>query len=96
MKTKLILLICTTFLVSSCAVSKKRLSSDGEKVRILSKAQLKNCSTVDKVIGLNEQGSDELAQNHARNLAAELDANGVYFDEMVSTCLLYTSPSPRD
>ena len=83
---KLLLTISIISLITiSCSISKTKLSSDGQEVKILSKAEKSKCSTIDKVIGLNEKGSDDLAQNHARNLAASLDGNAIFFDEMVSS-----------
>ena len=71
-------------LLVSCAVSKTKLSGNGAKVKILAKSEKSKCGVLDKVVGLNEKGSDELAQNHARNLAADRDGNAIYFDEIVS------------
>lgn len=78
-------LILLSLVAVSCAVSKTRLSDDGKTVKILSKAEKTSCNVVDKVVGVNEKGSDELAQNHARNLAAKVDGNAIFFDEMLST-----------
>ena len=71
-------------LLISCGASKIKLSSDGEKVEILSRKPGKECSVLAKIIGKNEGGSIDLAQNHARNLAGNKGANAIYFDEEVS------------
>lgn len=84
MKRNTILLMLISLVAVSCAVSKTKLSDDGMKVKILSKTEKEKCSVLDKIVGMNEKGSDELAQNHARNLAAKADGNALYFDEMVS------------
>ncbi len=67
----------------SCATSKKRLSDDGRKVQVLRSKPKGNCSVVDKVVGENDEGSVELARNHARNLVAKMDADSIYFDEEI-------------
>jgi hypothetical protein len=38
---------------------------------------------VGKVVGENDQGSVDLARNHARNLGAKLGANGLFIDQEV-------------
>ncbi len=63
-------------LLVSCAVSKTKLSDDGKKVKIIDYPG-ENCHALGKVVGINEEGIEELAQNHARNLAARLDANAI-------------------
>lgn len=68
----------------SCAVSKTKLSDDGKKVKVLGQKNNPDCQVIDKVVGENEKGLDELAKNHARNLAAELDGDSLFFDELVS------------
>ena len=75
------LLIMTSILLlsASCAVSKKKLSEDGEKVKIISHAG-DNCSAIDKVTGINENGVADLAQNHARNLAARAGGNAILME----------------
>ncbi|MDA8793921.1 DUF4156 domain-containing protein [Bacteriovoracaceae bacterium] len=86
MKTTISSLMLMFALLSlfGCAVSEKTLSSDGNKVKVLSMKEVEDCTVIDKVVGKNDLGSDELAQNHAKNLAADKDGNAVYFDDMVS------------
>lgn len=79
MKAIALILLLT---VVSCGVSKKKLSKDGMKVKILDRKG-SNCSTVDKVVGENEMDSEELATNHARNLAAKSGGNAIVVDEVV-------------
>lgn len=67
----------------ACSVSKTKLTSDGEKVEILLNKPKEECSVVEKIIGMNEQGSVELARNHVRNLAAKADANAVYIEQEI-------------
>lgn len=69
---------------SGCAVSKTKLTERGLTVEILkTKSRAKRCNVVDKVTGENEIGSEELATNHTRNLAAESGGNAIVIDEVV-------------
>ncbi|MBT3585888.1 MAG: hypothetical protein HN509_13360 [Halobacteriovoraceae bacterium] len=81
MKTNL--LIACLLLLVSCATSKTKLSSDGMKVKVMSTKRGTKCNVVNKVIGENDNGSEELARNHARNLAGNDGANAVHFDEVI-------------
>ena len=78
------LLLVGLLVLGSCAVSKTKLSSSGKKVKVLGQAKNPSCQVIDKVVGENEKGIDALAQNHARNLAADIGGDSLYFDEMVS------------
>lgn len=70
------------FLLAACG-SNSKLSSDGRKVEIMIKPST-NCEVVGKVVGINEDGSVELARNHARNLVADEDGNAIIIDEEVA------------
>jgi hypothetical protein len=74
----------TVAIFTSCAVSEKKLSKDGLKIRVLSQKSETDCNVIERVIGKNENGSDELAKNHAKNLAASIDGNAIFFNDMVS------------
>ncbi len=78
------ILLAAVMVLGSCAVSKTKLSSDGKKVKVLGQAKNPECNVIDKVVGENEKGLDALAQNHARNLAADIGGDSIFFDEMVS------------
>lgn len=41
------------------------------------------CNVVGKVVGMNENGSTEVATNHALNLAADLNATGIVVNQEV-------------
>ena len=69
--------------LSSCGTSNTKLTSGGETVTVLGAKKNPGCNVVDKVVGENDKGSEELAQNHARNLAAKAGGNAVRFDETV-------------
>lgn len=79
MKYIAVLLLLT---VVSCGVSKKKLTSAGMQVKVLDRKG-SGCSTVDKVVGENDMKSEELATNHARNLAGKSGANAIVVDEVV-------------
>ncbi len=42
-----------------------------------------SCNVVGKVVGIDENGSTELATNHALNQAAELNATGIIVNQEV-------------
>ncbi|MGB0453866.1 MAG: hypothetical protein ACPGJV_09140 [Bacteriovoracaceae bacterium] len=82
-KAQNILVVLTVLLSFSCSVSKKKLTAEGGKVRILDFKKNTGCSVIDKVVGENDMDSEDLAKNHARNLAAKSGGNAIYFDEII-------------
>ncbi len=70
--------VLVIFSLASCAVSKTKLSDDGKKVKIITHSE--GCSALGKVVGVNEEGIEELAHNHARNLAARMGADSVMLE----------------
>ncbi|MBD64933.1 MAG: hypothetical protein CME62_06980 [Halobacteriovoraceae bacterium] len=81
---KLILLSALFSLIVSCAVSKTKLSDEGREVKILPDKNNPNCHVVDTLVAENEQGSDELARNYARNLAADKGGDALLINQVVS------------
>lgn len=79
---KFIAILLLLIVASSCGVSKKKLTKKGMDVKILDRKG-SGCSTVDKVVGENDMKSEELATNHARNLAGKSGANAIVVDEIV-------------
>ena len=67
----------------SCSTSKTKLSETAKSVRILKSKKASGCSVMDSVKGVNEKGQQELAKNHARNLAAKIGGNAIYIDKIV-------------
>jgi hypothetical protein len=67
----------------SCSTSKTKLSKKGMRVEVLTNKPGKQCSVVEKVIGVNDKGSVELARNHARNLIGNSGGNAITFDEEI-------------
>lgn len=88
MKNVLVTLVGLT-LFASCAVSKTKLTDEGEKVKVLYTKPRKGCNAVAKVTGVNENGVLDLAINHARNLAGEKGANTVVIDDKVNNSKLW-------
>ena len=69
--------------LASCGTSKTKLSSKAKDVEILTHQPKGECSMVAKVVGVNKQGSAELARNHARNLAAQAGGNAIWIEQEV-------------
>lgn len=80
---KLIALATLALTLAACSTSKTALTDSGKEVQIFPNKPGQECSVVGKVVGENEQGSPDLARNHARNLAAKLGANGVFINQEV-------------
>jgi len=73
------------FLAFGCAVPKKKLSKAGRSIQVLQYKPKGNCEVVDKVVGVNSNGSVELARNHARNLVAKIGGDSIFINEEVGT-----------
>ena len=78
-----ILLLAVTLTLVSCAASKTKLTDNGKEVQMFPNVPGQECAVVGKVVGENNQGSPDLARNHARNLAAKLGANGIFINQEV-------------
>ncbi len=81
------LILISLLVLTSCAVSKTKLSDDGERVKVLNTKPKKGCNAVKKVVGENDEGVEDLAINHARNLAAKEDANTIYIEDKVNVSM---------
>lgn len=55
----------------------------GKEVQLLANKPGDECSVVGKVLGESEQGSPEMARNHARNLAAKVKGNALFINQEV-------------
>lgn len=70
------------FIGVSCS-SSMQLSDKAKDLEVYgSKPQ--NCRVMGKVLGEDRTGTIELAQNHALNQAAKLDATGIFINQEVS------------
>ena len=75
--------IALIFAASACSTSKTTLTDSGKEVQLFPNKPGQECNVVGKVVGENEQGSPDLARNHARNLAGKLKANGIFINQEV-------------
>lgn len=82
MKVTLLTLTLMT-LFYSCSTPMTKLTEAGAKIEVIDNYKKKQCDVVDKVVGINDKGSKELARNHARNLAAEVGGDSIVFDETI-------------
>ncbi|EQC44477.1 putative lipoprotein [Bacteriovorax sp. BSW11_IV] len=80
--TKLFTSLILITLFASCSSIMTKLTSDGKEVKVVDKRP-KNCQPVGKVEGLNNDGSEDLAIVHARNLAGKEDADTLYIDDTI-------------
>ena len=80
---KFILLFSLVATLSACSSAPGVLTDDGKEVQILDNKPGNECNVVGKVVGENDQGSPELARNHARNLAGKLRANALFINQEV-------------
>jgi uncharacterized lipoprotein YajG len=69
-------------LLAACASRPTQLT---EKAKSLEVYQIKpiNCPVAGRIVGEDENGSKELALNHALNQAAELNATGLFVNQEV-------------
>jgi hypothetical protein len=82
---KYIILIATLTSLTSCSVSKTKLSEEGEKVKVTyTKPNKKKCHAIATAVGENENGILDLAINHAINLVAKEGANTLYINDKVN------------
>ena len=80
---KVVLFLSALSLLSACSSSPGVLSDDGKEVQVLANKPGDECNVVGKVVGENEQGSPELARNHARNLAAQMNGTAIFINQEV-------------
>lgn len=71
-------------LLGSCAVSKTKLSKEGQKVKVTYQKPRANCSVFTSVVGENEDGIKDLAINHAINQVADQGGNTIFIKEAVN------------
>jgi hypothetical protein len=66
----------------ACASGPHQLSNKAKELEIYIKKP-NDCRVVGKVVGKDENGSKELALNHALNQAADLKASGISINQEV-------------
>lgn len=80
---KIILLVSILGLVSACSSAPGVLTEGGKEVETLATKPGTECNVVGKVVGESEQGSPEMARNHARNLTSKLRGNSMFINQEV-------------
>ncbi len=82
---KFILVLLVSVLFYSCSSLKGELTDKGRLVIEMSSVVHNDCKIIKKIIGEDDSGTIELAVNHAKNLASEVDANFILInDEIVN------------
>jgi hypothetical protein len=67
----------------ACAGDPTRISERAQNIQIFTVKPAMACQVVGKVIGVDQQGSKELALNRAMNAAAKLNATGLIINQEV-------------
>lgn len=68
--------------VAACSSNKHQLSDRARDLEVYANKPA-NCTALERVVGIHEKGSKDLALNHALNQAADQGATGVYVNEEV-------------
>jgi hypothetical protein len=71
-----------TFLVFSCSSRPVQLTEKAKNLEVYS-TKPTDCRVAGRVVGINKEGSKELALNDALNQAADLKASGVFINQEV-------------
>jgi hypothetical protein len=74
----LLLMIIT----ASCASKPVQLTEKAQSLEVYGTKPV-DCRVMGRLVGVNKEGSKELALNHALNQAAKLEATGVYVNQEV-------------
>jgi hypothetical protein len=82
-KYLILLLLITGF---SCSSSPYKLSKKALKIEMLKRKPSRNsdCVVVAKVMGSHPEGSSELAENMARNTAADEGADSLFIEDTIA------------
>ena len=75
-------IISLLLLGAACSSSKGVLSEKAKDLEIYTNKPA-NCNVVGRVVGIDENGSTELATNDAINQANKLNASGVFINQEV-------------
>lgn len=70
------------FIMAGCSSTPSQLSDKAAQLEVFG-TRPTGCKVVGKVKGVNEEGSKDLALNHALNQAADLNASGIFVDQEV-------------
>lgn len=84
MKLRLSTLTIALSLLAGCASNPYQLTKEGKQVEVLKrKPREEECDVVSKLKAENSDGSEAMAKNKARNMAADKGADSIYFDDMI-------------
>lgn len=70
------------FMFVACSSHPTQLTNEATKLEVFANKPV-GCRVAGKVVGVNKNGSKELALNDALNQAAEIDATGIYVNQEV-------------
>jgi hypothetical protein len=68
--------------LAACSSHKYQLSDKAKDLEVYTNKPV-NCTAMDRVVGIHEKGSKDLALNDALNQAAKLGATGVFVNQEV-------------
>lgn len=69
-------------LIAACSSNPTQLTEKAKDLEVYSNKPV-GCTAMDRLVGVHEKGSKDLALNHALNQAAKLGATGVYVNQEV-------------
>ena len=69
-------------MLAACSSNPTQLSSKAQELEVFG-TKPTDCKVVGKVVGTTEEGSKELALNHALNQAADKGASGIFVNQEV-------------
>jgi hypothetical protein len=68
--------------VAACSSNPNQLSEKAQNLEVFATKPV-DCRVQGRVVGTHEEGSKELALNHALNQAAEMKASGIFVNQEV-------------
>jgi predicted RNA-binding protein (virulence factor B family) len=70
------------FVLMACSTPSNQLTTEASKIEVFTNRPV-GCRVAGRVVGVNKNGSKELALNHALNQAAEINATGIFVNQEV-------------
>ena len=70
------------FMLIACSTPSSQLTNEASQIEVFTNKPM-GCKVSGRVVGINKNGSKELALNHALNQAAELDATGIFVNQEI-------------
>lgn len=68
--------------LGACASPQYQLSDSARELEVYA-TKPANCTAMERVVGIHDKGSKDMALNHALNQAAKLGATGVFVNQEV-------------